>query len=358
MKFLLFFLLFYRYEEIYCGSSCGQVTRLKMTEEGKFCTESASMGHMTCQNAWDDDIVTNTIWHPGSSGLDESTTIYVNKKIIITKVTVQQYKWDTGYASKMSLNINGDIRAMRPVKRDFEVMEYSPLLPLTTSSVQLVITEVGPWTGSAFGGIVAIRIFGCYEDTTRETDQLKSSPRSQKQEADSDWLYDYEDDDANYEFKQPADDDKVFDNEESVEIKDKEPIENDDWHIFGSFGSDGKLEENDRKWKAKRQEKENTEERLEKSNWPKFDSRSQDYKEPSVMKEIRLPESNRTLYIISGVVLVITIILVSVILVYGFKSRKVYFLDEGHEKPRVLITPKSRRSSFDSVDRIESFAEV
>ena len=63
-----------------------------MTEEGRYCTESSSMGHMTCQNAWDDDIVTNTIWHPGSSGLDEYTTIYVNKKIIITKVTVQQYK--------------------------------------------------------------------------------------------------------------------------------------------------------------------------------------------------------------------------------------------------------------------------
>ena len=63
-----------------------------MAQEGRFCTESSSMGHMTCQNAWDDDIVTNTIWHPGSSGLDEYTTIYVNKKIVITKVTVQQYK--------------------------------------------------------------------------------------------------------------------------------------------------------------------------------------------------------------------------------------------------------------------------
>ena len=81
---------------------------------------------MTTQNAWDDDIVTNTIWHPGNSGLDEHTTIYINKKIIITKVTVQQYKWDTGYASKMSLNINGDIKDMRPVKKnDYEIMGKS-----------------------------------------------------------------------------------------------------------------------------------------------------------------------------------------------------------------------------------------
>ena len=98
-----------------------------MTEEGRFCTESSSMGDMTCQNAWDDDIVTDTIWHPGSSGLDEYTTIYVNRKVIITKVTVKQYKWETGYASKMSLNINGDIKKMRPVnKNDFEIMGKLP----------------------------------------------------------------------------------------------------------------------------------------------------------------------------------------------------------------------------------------
>ena len=44
------------------------------------------------QNAWDDDIVTDTIWHPGNTGKDAFTTIYLSKRIIITKVTVEQYK--------------------------------------------------------------------------------------------------------------------------------------------------------------------------------------------------------------------------------------------------------------------------
>ena len=95
-----------------------------------------------CQNAWDDDIVTDTIWHPGTSGKDAFTTIYLSKKIIISKMTVEQYKvrlvllgldtgycynlgpqWDTGYASKMSVTINGDTVEMRPQRRsDFSVM--------------------------------------------------------------------------------------------------------------------------------------------------------------------------------------------------------------------------------------------
>ena len=69
------------------------------------------------------------------------------------------------------------------------------------------------------------------------------------------------------------------------------------------------------------------EERLGESNWPTFESRSvdEDYDEPSLQKSVtmKLSSSNRPLYIISGVVLVISIVLVSVILVYGFKARKV-----------------------------------
>ena len=45
-----------------------------------------------CQNAWDEDMVTDTIWHPGNSGKDAFTTIYLSKKIIITKMSVEQYK--------------------------------------------------------------------------------------------------------------------------------------------------------------------------------------------------------------------------------------------------------------------------
>ena len=95
-----------------------------------------------CQNAWDEDIVTDTIWHPGTSGKDAFTTIYLSKRIIITKMSVKQYKvslvllrlvarlsylildqWDTGYATKMSVTINGDTVDMRPRRRkDFTIM--------------------------------------------------------------------------------------------------------------------------------------------------------------------------------------------------------------------------------------------
>ena len=105
------------------------------------CKELAAEILRICQNAWDEDIVTDTIWHPGNSGKDAFTTIYLSKKIIITKMSVEQYKvrvgdwltsnyniiildqWDTGYASKMSVTINGDTVDMRPKWRnDFTVM--------------------------------------------------------------------------------------------------------------------------------------------------------------------------------------------------------------------------------------------
>jgi len=283
-----------------------------MAQEGRFCTESSSMGHMTCQNAWDDDIVTNTIWHPGSSGLDEYTTIYVNKKIVITKVTVQQYKWSTGYASKMSLNINGDIKDMRPVRRnDFELMEYSPILPLTTSSVQLIITEVGPGRGSAFGGIVAIKLFGCYQE-----EEVKSTaPRSEDVRAELDWdlSYEYDDDESQ------ATDKKEEDRRGKMKGR-RVPEEEMDWKMFGTFRSDGNLGSD---------YKENadlvSEERLVRSNLPTFDSRSvdMDYDETRVETRKESPGSKRSLYIVSGVALVISIILVGVIMVYGFKARRV-----------------------------------
>ena len=64
---------------------------------------------------------------------------------------------------------------------------------------------------------------------------------------------------------------------------------------------------------------------LEGSNWPTFEPRSvdEDYDETQV--EIREESSGtkRSLYIVSGVALVISIILVSVIMLYGFKARKV-----------------------------------
>ena len=42
-------------------------------------------------------------------------------------------------------------------------LEWSPERPVVTSTVQLHILEIGPYTGNAFGGIETIDIFGCYK---------------------------------------------------------------------------------------------------------------------------------------------------------------------------------------------------
>ena len=210
---------------------------------------------------------------------------------------------------------------------------------MTTSSVQLVITAVGPGKGSAFGGIVAIKIFGCYqqeEEEEKEEEEKKKkngrSPglRTATHEAEMDWE-EYDDGDSErretdeiWETNASNQDDH---NKDSEEIN-GESQEDADWHIFGRFGSDQENGIFERR-EAARQEEELVvqEERLGESNWPTFESRivDEDYDEPSLQKSVtmKLSSSNRPLYIISGVVLVISIVLVSVILVYGFKARKV-----------------------------------
>ena len=47
---------------------------------------------MTCQGAWDNDEVTNSIWHPGGSGAGASTAIYMGEELIIHRVTVRQFR--------------------------------------------------------------------------------------------------------------------------------------------------------------------------------------------------------------------------------------------------------------------------
>ena len=56
-------------------------------------------------------------------------------------------------------------------------LEWSPERPVVTSTVQLHILEIGPYTGNAFGGIETIDIFGCY----KKDQYLNRSDQSNKE---------------------------------------------------------------------------------------------------------------------------------------------------------------------------------
>ena len=49
------------------------------------------------------------------------------------------------------------------VSESLILSEWSPERPMVTSTVQLHILEIGPYTGNAFGGIESIDIYGCYK---------------------------------------------------------------------------------------------------------------------------------------------------------------------------------------------------
>ena len=138
-------------------------------------------------------------------------------------------------------------------------------MPLTTNSVHLVIKEVGPWKGSAFGGIVAIKIFGCYADPHHQPQPDTSSLSEEKQPREIDWY-----DDGSYETgyqtagttdteTQDTDEeeDEFFsyesnDYQESLDQQnqedsvEKESYTDEDWYLFGSFGSDNEVEKGNR----------------------------------------------------------------------------------------------------------------
>ena len=208
-------------------------------------------------------------------------------------------------------------------------------MPLTTTSVHLVITEVGPWKGSAFGGIVAIKIFGCYADSNYQSQPDTISQSEEDPPAEIDWY-----DEDSYESSDEAigntdtqdrdeEEDDIFSSyqredyqESSDQLNQEDSVEqerhtDEDWFLFGSFESDNKLEkllvrkeENPRKREKKEKfsdsidKDDETEERLKKSNWPKFDSISvdADYDESIVEKREGNPSNKRTtLYIIREV---------------------------------------------------------
>jgi len=152
-----------------CLASCPETKVLNLTRPDVYCAASSSMHGMPCQNAWDDS--RSTIWHPGTSGLDATTAIFVKESISIKKVKVEQYKWATGYASAIVLEVNGETFPLKDASKyvkDHNEMEWrksDDTEALVTKLVQLRITEVGPRRGSAFGGIHTIQLVGCWQQT-------------------------------------------------------------------------------------------------------------------------------------------------------------------------------------------------
>ena len=202
-------------------------------------------------------------------------------------------------------------------------------MPLTTTSVQLLITEVGPWKGAAFGGIVAIKIFGCYAHTNYQPVPITISQSEVEQPAEIDW-YDY----GSYESYDQAtgitdttqhkdeeeEEDNIFssfeseDYQESLDqlIQDHERHTDEDWDLFGSFERGRRIsvrkEETPRGRNADVSSNAETEEKLEKSNWPMFDTISvdADYDGSITEKSVGDPSNKQTtLYIIREVQLVI-----------------------------------------------------
>jgi len=151
---------------------------VNLTRAGVFCSASSSMPGMPCQGAWDAD--SGTIWHPGTSGEQAYTAIYMQDFLIIKKIVVDQYSWISGYATKLQVEVEGDLHLLEAVPGSVPphlTHEWSPDTDneyLTTKIIVLHITEVGPRQGSAFGGIQGIRIFGCFASDI-EAEKMKQS---------------------------------------------------------------------------------------------------------------------------------------------------------------------------------------
>ena len=161
---------------------------------------------------------------------------------------------------------------------------------------------------------MAIKVFGCYQ----EEEVTSPVPRSEAGRAELDWELSYE-----YEDHESQATDRKEKNRKDRQSKRggrRVPEDEMDWQMFGTFRSDGNLGSD---------YKENadlvSEERLVRSSLPSFDSRSVDvdYDETQVETRKESPGSKRSLYIVSGVALVISIILVGVIMVYGVKAKRV-----------------------------------
>jgi len=138
------------------------------------------MPGMACQNAWDSD--RGTIWHPGTSGEQAHTAIYMQNILVIRRIKVDQYSWVSGHASKMELEVNGEHLDLHDVPGSVpqhSAMEWrTGQKQLKSNLVKLRITEVGPRHGSAFGGIQKIELWGCWSGIGEKVKEPKKTTKS------------------------------------------------------------------------------------------------------------------------------------------------------------------------------------
>jgi len=139
---------------------------------------------MPCQYAWDGD--PNTVWHPTGSGEGAYTTLHLSEAILVTGVVVDQYSWSSGFAANLGIMLNSsewiEIRVTDSSKKTI----WEDTRGQETKVVTVFIKEVGPFRGSAFGGMKDIRLKGCLlsqaleaaseRETNRRSNPTKSLP--------------------------------------------------------------------------------------------------------------------------------------------------------------------------------------
>jgi len=134
-------------------------TELVVAKKGVYCSASSSFHTMPCQYAWDGD--PNTVWHPTGSGEGAYTTLHLNEAILVTGVVVDQYSWSSGFAANIGLMFNSSDWIQLRVTDSSQKTIWEDSKAHETKVVTVFIKEVGPFRGSAFGGMKDIRLKGC-----------------------------------------------------------------------------------------------------------------------------------------------------------------------------------------------------
>jgi len=135
-------------------------TELVVAKKGVYCSASSSFHTMPCQYAWDGD--PNTVWHPTGSGEGAYTTLHLDEAILVTGVVVDQYSWSSGFAANLGLMLNSSSEWIElRVTDSSKPTIWEDTKGHETEDVTVFIKEVGPFRGSAFGGMRDIRLKGC-----------------------------------------------------------------------------------------------------------------------------------------------------------------------------------------------------
>jgi len=148
-------------------------TELVVAKKGVYCSASSSFHTMPCQYAWDGD--PNTVWHPTGSGEGAYTTLHLNEAILVTGVVVDQYSWSSGFAANIGLMFNSSDWIQLRVTDSSQKTIWEDSKAHETKVVTVFIKEVGPFRGSAFGGMKDIRLKGCLLSQALEAAQVQGT---------------------------------------------------------------------------------------------------------------------------------------------------------------------------------------